>query len=93
MLSNLGIIGTSSAQKRPRNEDLCALECEVWCVAHGLGLADCITPALFETGLCYECGPCKKNPSEEICDSRCVDTASDPSNCGGCGHQVSHNKA
>ncbi|KFY89080.1 hypothetical protein V500_05956 [Pseudogymnoascus sp. VKM F-4518 (FW-2643)] len=81
----LGVISASSA--RPQNEATGFVECATWCAIHKLSLRDCAIPALFLRGPCYECGPCKKIPSEELCDERCVDTSSDTSNCGACGNQ------
>ncbi|OBT38514.1 hypothetical protein VE00_11164 [Pseudogymnoascus sp. WSF 3629] len=81
----LGIISTGSAY--PQNKETGLLECLAWCTTHGLSPTDCAIPAVFHKGLCYECGPRKKIASEELCDKCCLDTSSDPSNCGACGNQ------
>lgn len=64
------------------------LQCETFCRTNHLDFIDCDIPALFERGLCYECGPFKQNPSLQLCNRQCTDTATDPNNCGDCAIQV-----
>lgn len=82
-LPNPGIITTASGQLLP------LVQCVAFCNTNQLGLINCIIPSLSEQGPCYECGPFKTNPAEELCEDECVDTSSDPDNCGRCGNSVS----
>ncbi|KAM7209837.1 hypothetical protein V8F06_014780 [Rhypophila decipiens] len=70
------------------SRDLTALvACVVWCKLHYAhpGYV-CIAPAAHHTGPCYECGPSSSNPAKKFCSGACVDTGSDPNNCGSCGN-------
>ena len=58
-----------------------------WCAANfpaNAGSA-CTSPAAHGTGPYYTCGPGQKNPSMALCSRVCVNTATDPNNCGSCG--------
>jgi len=78
-----GVLGRPQTGSRGGNS-----QCAQWCATNFPANpgALCTSPAAHGGGPCYQCGPLKTNPGEQLCRGACTDTNSDNNNCGACGH-------
>ena len=64
-------------------------DCAQWCAANFPNPGNvCTAPAAHGKGPCFDCGPHKTSPTEQLCGGVCSETSSDSKNCGGCGNVV-----
>ncbi|KAH7083756.1 hypothetical protein FB567DRAFT_529854 [Paraphoma chrysanthemicola] len=65
-------------------------KCAQWCAANFPSPGkDCTSLAAKGGGPCYDCGPLSTNSNKQLCHLVCINTATDPKNCGKCDNQIS----